>query len=286
LNGVLVTLQSEGETDVLTLTARDAGALGDTIRARVDYATADPERTFNLTLFRRIVKPTDARRGRRRNRFTELSMNPDSADYVVTPAGGRERARHRRCRRRPGHRGRRLDRRADPAVHARRRRQRHRLGRDPDTALDPHRARHYRPGHRRALADRKHPQVRHPVQHRRPVGDRRSTPRSRPSTIPHHVDVTISDATVATGGIAGGPPAAHCLRRRLGPSCRLPRAATSTAGLGLGLAAGGSRGRHLRRQAAPAPTGIVARIGTSANTVRRVPHVPRLAPRPAHRLLT
>ena len=41
--------------DVLTLTAVDAGDLGDQIRAEVDYDTVTPELTFNLTLYREVV---------------------------------------------------------------------------------------------------------------------------------------------------------------------------------------------------------------------------------------
>ncbi len=36
----------------LTLTARDPGAAGNELRARVDYNTSSPERTFNLTVYR------------------------------------------------------------------------------------------------------------------------------------------------------------------------------------------------------------------------------------------
>ena len=55
-----MTLSNEAGNAVLTLTARDAGADGNLIRAEVDYDTPNPEGSFNLTLYRRVVGPTGA----------------------------------------------------------------------------------------------------------------------------------------------------------------------------------------------------------------------------------
>ena len=83
-----VTLQSESGNDVLVLTARDPGLLGNMIRAQVDYGTADPERTFNLTLFRRTVKPDGSMSQDQVETFKDLSMDPTSVDYVKTRLNG------------------------------------------------------------------------------------------------------------------------------------------------------------------------------------------------------
>src|SRR5437764_770944 len=53
-----VTLNNEAGQPVLRLTAADAGTDGNLTRAEVDYGTANPESTFNLTLYRRLVGPT------------------------------------------------------------------------------------------------------------------------------------------------------------------------------------------------------------------------------------
>ena len=47
-----VALQNEGNVDTLQLDAKSEGLFGDSIRAHVDYDTALPEATFNITLFR------------------------------------------------------------------------------------------------------------------------------------------------------------------------------------------------------------------------------------------
>jgi hypothetical protein len=79
-----ITLKAEDGTSVLKLVARDPGELGNAIRARVDYDTADPERTFNLTLFRRVQKPDGTFGEDESEALSNLSMNPTSPDYVVT----------------------------------------------------------------------------------------------------------------------------------------------------------------------------------------------------------
>ncbi|GAA3688976.1 hypothetical protein GCM10023081_27920 [Arthrobacter ginkgonis] len=67
---------------VLKVQARDAGIAGDRIRVEVDYATATPELTFNLTAYRSVVN-SDGRFGRSDlETHTDLSMNPADARYV------------------------------------------------------------------------------------------------------------------------------------------------------------------------------------------------------------
>jgi hypothetical protein len=79
-----VTLNSEAGQPVLRLTANDAGEDSNLIRAEVDYDTANPEATFNLRLYRRLVGPTGTVTQDGLETFTNLSMNPASGRFVET----------------------------------------------------------------------------------------------------------------------------------------------------------------------------------------------------------
>src|SRR5215472_14163658 len=79
-----VTLNTEAGNAVLTLAASDAGGDGNLIRSEVDYDTPNPEGSFNLTLYRRVVGPTGAVTRDGLETFTDLSMNPASGRYVET----------------------------------------------------------------------------------------------------------------------------------------------------------------------------------------------------------
>ena len=79
-----VTLRNPGGTGVLELTAKSAGALGQEIRALVDYDTATPELTFNIELFRRSVDANGAIQIGENEFFGDLTMNPASPRYAVT----------------------------------------------------------------------------------------------------------------------------------------------------------------------------------------------------------
>jgi hypothetical protein len=80
-----VTLRNEaGNTAVLTLAARDAGGDGNLLRAEIDYDTPNPEGSFNLTLYRRLVGPTGTVTRDSLETFTDLSMNPAAGRYVET----------------------------------------------------------------------------------------------------------------------------------------------------------------------------------------------------------
>ena len=78
-----VTLKNEDEDDVLVLTAKEAGTVGDAIRIEIDYGTSSPESTFNLTVYRLI---SDGQGGTERVEeevHSELSMNPSSPRFAV-----------------------------------------------------------------------------------------------------------------------------------------------------------------------------------------------------------
>jgi phage tail sheath protein FI len=79
-----IDLQNEAATAVLTLTARDAGALGNTIQAAVDYATASPERTFNLTAWRSVLNADGTYSQTNSETYKGLSMDPGDPRFVET----------------------------------------------------------------------------------------------------------------------------------------------------------------------------------------------------------
>src|SRR5204863_78940 len=79
-----VTLNNEAGQPALRLTANDAVEDGNLIRAEVDYDTANPESTFNLRLYRRLVGPTGTVTQDGLETFTDLSMNPASGRFVET----------------------------------------------------------------------------------------------------------------------------------------------------------------------------------------------------------
>jgi uncharacterized protein len=79
-----VTLNNEAGQAVLTLTANDAGEDGNLLRAEVDYDTSNPESTFNLTVYRRIVGPTGTVTQAGLETFNDLSMNSKSGRSVET----------------------------------------------------------------------------------------------------------------------------------------------------------------------------------------------------------
>jgi hypothetical protein len=54
----------------------------------VDYDTASPERTFNLTLYRRVLQPDGTYRREQVEPYLGLSMDPASPDFVTTRIDG------------------------------------------------------------------------------------------------------------------------------------------------------------------------------------------------------
>ncbi len=77
-----ITLQNEAGVATLRLTAKDAGALGNDLRAFVTYAGAQPEVTFNLELFRWELDSAGQRQKRDIETWSGLSMDPASPAYA------------------------------------------------------------------------------------------------------------------------------------------------------------------------------------------------------------
>ena len=84
-NGALpaaISLQNEGGAAVLTLTAKDAGALGNDLRAFVTYAGAQPEVTFNLEIFRWELNSSGQRVKKDTETWSGLTMDPNSPSFA------------------------------------------------------------------------------------------------------------------------------------------------------------------------------------------------------------
>jgi hypothetical protein len=68
--------------DVLRLTARDPGQAGNLLRAEIDYATASPERTFNLRLYRLKQASDGSFTATEAETHANLSLDPASPRYA------------------------------------------------------------------------------------------------------------------------------------------------------------------------------------------------------------
>ncbi|WP_404337175.1 phage tail sheath family protein [Sphingomonas sp. MMS12-HWE2-04] len=77
-----VLLKTFANADTLRLTARDPGALGNMVRAEVDYGTASPERTFNLRLYRQTLRNDGSFTASDVETHANLTMDPKSPRYA------------------------------------------------------------------------------------------------------------------------------------------------------------------------------------------------------------
>lgn len=83
-----VNLESEGGTPVLTAEARSSGSNGDNIRIGVTYNGLAPESTFNLEVFQWVQNALGEDVKSNLELFTDLSMDPSAARYVVDVVEG------------------------------------------------------------------------------------------------------------------------------------------------------------------------------------------------------
>ena len=72
-----------GGATVLTLEAKSAGTIGESIRVEVDYNTSKPESTFNLRVLRVEVDAGGVSQVAESETFKDLTMNPNGGTYVV-----------------------------------------------------------------------------------------------------------------------------------------------------------------------------------------------------------
>ena len=78
------TLPNGAGDTVLTLASRDAGLDANQIRARIDYNTSSPERTFNLELFREVFDASGQPQVSVSELHNDLNIDPNASRYVVT----------------------------------------------------------------------------------------------------------------------------------------------------------------------------------------------------------
>ncbi|MEO1638493.1 MAG: phage tail sheath C-terminal domain-containing protein [Pseudomonadota bacterium] len=83
-----LTVDSESANGVMTITAVDAGTLGDQIRAVFDYDTPDPELTFNMTIYRETVD-AQGRLGRAdEETYSNLTMDQAAPNFIENLVNG------------------------------------------------------------------------------------------------------------------------------------------------------------------------------------------------------
>jgi phage tail sheath protein FI len=80
----IVLQAQDSSTDVLSLEARDPGGLGDQLRIEIDYDTPNPDRTFNLSIYRAVLKPDGSLARTEPERWPNLSMNPADPRFAPT----------------------------------------------------------------------------------------------------------------------------------------------------------------------------------------------------------
>src|ERR1043165_605400 len=83
-----IRLMNEAGVHALTVTARDPGLEGNLIRVEIDYATGNPERTFNMTVYRSRPQPDGTRSRENVEKFSGLSMDPNSGSFVELAVHG------------------------------------------------------------------------------------------------------------------------------------------------------------------------------------------------------
>jgi len=76
------TLHNEGNAPSLAIEAKSPGIIGDTFRVAVDYNTALPETTFNMTVFRWDTNSSGAMEQAQLESHINLSMDPANSRYV------------------------------------------------------------------------------------------------------------------------------------------------------------------------------------------------------------
>ncbi len=78
-----VTVDNEFGAETLKFAAKDFGLIGESVRFTVDYDTAQPESTFNMTVFREMII-NGALQFVEMESHTDLSTNPNAGRYVKT----------------------------------------------------------------------------------------------------------------------------------------------------------------------------------------------------------
>jgi phage tail sheath protein FI len=77
------TIENEFGVEVLTLTAKEEGVIGQSLRAEVDYDTNSPEASFNLRVFRQFADANGNLVEEAQEQYSGLNMNAASGLYAV-----------------------------------------------------------------------------------------------------------------------------------------------------------------------------------------------------------
>ncbi len=84
-----VTIRDQADAaDALVVTARDPGLEGNLLRVEINYDTASPEESFNLTVFRSRLQPDGTRIREAEESYDGLSMNPTAGNFADTVING------------------------------------------------------------------------------------------------------------------------------------------------------------------------------------------------------
>ncbi|HEY5752002.1 MAG TPA: phage tail sheath subtilisin-like domain-containing protein [Chthoniobacterales bacterium] len=77
------TIENEFGLQVLSLTAKEEGVIGQSLRVEVDYDTVSPEASFNLRVFRQFADANGNLVEEAQEAYSGLSMNPASGRFAV-----------------------------------------------------------------------------------------------------------------------------------------------------------------------------------------------------------
>ncbi len=80
----VVLRNQDDSADAMTVTARDPGLEGNLLRVEIDYDTASPEETFNLTVFRSFLKDDGTSERQAEEKYTDLSMSATAGNFADT----------------------------------------------------------------------------------------------------------------------------------------------------------------------------------------------------------
>ncbi len=84
-----VMLRNQADTgNAMLVTARDHGLLGNQLRVEIDYGTGNAEETFNLTVYRQVIKDDGSREREGEETFEGLSMNPNLGNFAESAING------------------------------------------------------------------------------------------------------------------------------------------------------------------------------------------------------
>ena len=85
----VVLRDQDDSADAMAVTARDKGLEGNQLRVEIDYDTGSAEETFNLTVFRSALKDDGTIERQAEERWDNLSMNPNVGNFADAAINGK-----------------------------------------------------------------------------------------------------------------------------------------------------------------------------------------------------